>query len=261
MPGIAHENLKHCGTEILSLLRAAQWLYEGNPIELSATGSMLCTIRRKGKPDERLEPDESLHVTGASLPFLVVEIRHNQSRKDLRKKVHKYVQGSRGHLKIICILELERHNDGCQVFASVIKIEREDSPTEEKPTRYFMKPKTILYRVEVYPKRSSATFDIFFHEVLPKRLVCDPAMSTANVTISLGIFNAYAIRAVDNIQSQRLRTASPVDSDNDDISSPESGVGHISESESDNDDLIGDPTYEDDDSGPEPSCTIEDGYH
>lgn len=218
-------------------------------------------MRRNGKPDERLEPDESLHVTGAALPFLVIEIRHKQPRKDLKKKVHKYVQGGRGHIKIICTLELEHHNGGHQVFASIIKIRQDHSPTEEKPGRYFMKPQTILHRVEVYPKRSSSMFDIFFHEVLPKNEVCEPAISAAHVAISLGIFNAYAIRAVDNVLSQRLRTPSPPDADNEDISSPESGVESMSQSESDEDDLLGDPTYEDDGAGPEPSCAIEDGNH
>lgn len=46
MPGIAHETLKYCGTEILSLLRAAEWTHQGKLIELSATGTMCKYIRK-----------------------------------------------------------------------------------------------------------------------------------------------------------------------------------------------------------------------
>lgn len=256
MPSVGHEVLSDCAAEIHAELALAQWSHDGKKIKMLKSGSAVCTLRRPGKNDYKALPDQSIMVTGAVFPFLVVETGVRQpwgGSTGLRTKIHRWVQGGKGHLKIIVVLELRGTRPEFKVLASVYKVNKEAST--DVPGNWHLAKETLHDRTEIYPNKSTESFEISLADILPRDVHRGPLMYDQKIFIQLGSFFSRCFSVVHHLNSVQLEGGiSPTHSDQEDIPTPENSDEETIETESEEevDDWEGDPSFNDDDG--EPSC-------
>ena len=168
-----------------------------------------------------------------------------ETEKKLAYDGHQWCQGSRGHVKIICLIKLvwtDKKSNRFQVFVTIHKPQQVRTGTLENDGRFRVVPNCVLDRIEVYPRQPTETFDIFLKDVLPK--YTNPASNHSEhyVTIPLIIFHVKALQAYSVLKNAPPNEgSSPFNGDQEEVPSPESSADEmeteyeISEEEFDSD--------------------------
>lgn len=148
---------------------------------------------------------DSCHETvGAILPFLVVEVINTQSKKSIAKKIHRWVQGSRQGVKIIVVLHIEQPSTRFRVFADTIKPYVQQIPSQgSTASGYRVVTQYVIQKEEIYPTKSSRSFNVDLAEVLQE----EDLAANDSITIGLETFHQVARQADAHIHEQRERTA------------------------------------------------------
>ncbi|KAL8937484.1 MAG: hypothetical protein Q9216_004393, partial [Gyalolechia sp. 2 TL-2023] len=184
------------------------------------------TLVRKDNSTVNQEPDESLSVSGAEYPFLVVEVRDGQSIKELGQKVHRWIQWTKNKVKIVCVLEIEPEPENSyRVLASIIKARREPAVTPQKPNGFVIETEYVFDRVDISTDEPQGAFTISAKEVYPEEWTPDPAAIGNCLTVTLASFRSTALEAIVAKVEQRKRDLSqgvpgPYDSDQEGASTP-----------------------------------------
>ncbi|KAL8947965.1 MAG: hypothetical protein Q9222_005803 [Ikaeria aurantiellina] len=252
MPQSVHEIMKGVSTSIQATLRAKFWQYQGDFISIRDGGSPSCKLKfsKKAKTKTRtVQPDSCLCVTGAALPFLVVEVANTETPKSVARKKHNWMQGSKDHVKILIILRIEQHPTGLRVYADVMKPQQVPSPTPENPNSFRINGQYIVQREEVFPTMSQESFEIHLTEVMPKSWDRTLVDATQKVKIELNTFYWFGQEAAEVLAEEATQRArnSPVNPNQEPKSSPASSVEEISDDEDEEmeDDDENDPDYDD----------------
>lgn len=184
-----------------------------------------------------------------------------QTQKSLNEKIHHWLQGSKGHLKIICALQIEK-GQGYHVFISIIRPRVTLKLLEENPKNYLVEPHRILDRVEVFPTAAQASFDITIADMLPKGSVLDPSALDQRTTIKIRDFWRAACQAVNAaVEKERARSSSPYDTDQEAVSTPINSSPSEPQTASGDEPMYSeylDDPFESESSEDEPSFVIED---
>ncbi|KAL9609610.1 MAG: hypothetical protein Q9167_005634 [Letrouitia subvulpina] len=146
---------------------------------------MKCNLKFSGGRTKKVFPDESLYTDGATFPFLVLEAACSQTDKDMEKKVQHWTQGSKGHLRLICILKLRkiRESGNYQVLISIVMPEKVPDPTPEDPEHYHVEARYVLQDSEVYPTPSDDSFEVTLADVLPKKFRPEAGYQRARIPV------------------------------------------------------------------------------
>lgn len=190
-----------------------------NPIER--------TLVRHDNSTVTQEPDDSYSVTGERYPFVVIEVRDSQPKKDLKNKVHRWLYYSKNQVKIACVFVVEAGSvNEYQILASIIKAEKRPSPTPQRPNRYRIQPVVVFDRVDISSQEHPGTFTISAAEVYPEEWPLDPAAQNNYVTISLASLHITALVAIKEKLAQMKRDAEEggamYNSDQEGVSTPSS---------------------------------------
>ncbi|KAL9028494.1 MAG: hypothetical protein Q9196_003149 [Gyalolechia fulgens] len=228
MPKAGHEVAKGCGMVMYQRMTAAQWLYMGKPLSITPAGSTERTLVRPNNITVKQEPDDSYSVTGEKYPFLVLEVRDGQSKKDLKRKLHRWLNYTNNKVKIVCVFEVEPGSaGGYRILASVIKAKKRPAPTPQAPNRHRLERVFVHDRVDISSQEHPGTFTISAAEVYPEEWPLDPAAKDNYLTITLASLHAVALIAVNEKVAEVARDAkeggpSPYNSDQEAVSTPSS---------------------------------------
>ncbi|KAL9099656.1 MAG: hypothetical protein Q9163_004869 [Psora crenata] len=178
-------------------------------------------------------PDSSIRFprleAQVKYPFLVVEVAVTQAEDLLNAKIHRYIQGSKSHLKFLCIVRL-RYTEGDEttsVTLTVTKSYKYPVPTAEQPDAFQMRGQTILDKVEVFPRMPTQSFDIALSDTLPAAVTPDPAHSSQKAIIPLSLFYYRAQMAVAHFGASSSEASSTFDSDQQRIPTPPSSRSNL----------------------------------
>ncbi|KAL8655146.1 MAG: hypothetical protein Q9210_001056 [Variospora velana] len=233
MPNPIHELLKFVSNDVRKAVRAKQWKYQGDPINIKEGGSPSCKLKLSHKAQKQsciAQPDSCLIVKGAILPFLVVEVANTETELSIQKKIHRWLQGSRLHVKLIVILRVREPDTNLRVIADVIKQRVTPSPNPGgNPEKFVIEPNYLVKEAEIFPTKSKETFKVYLEDVLPKYWERGPATANKHAVISLGRFHDAAEQAALHIQEQAQQRAAaggsgPYHPNQEAISSPAGSV-------------------------------------
>lgn len=259
MPRPVHEILKGVDRLLLEILRAKDWSYDGNRLDIFDAGSPNFKLKF-GEASTMLScevsPDSCLQVDGAPLPFLVIEVAHWETDQHVADKITKWTQGSKKHVRIIiylCVRDAPGTQEGFRILATVVKPMVRSRPTPENPSNFVMEENFVVNLAEIWPTQSETSFRIYLDDVLPKYW---PRTSGARsfVTINLSVFYERAERAAKQVTKQAEQRASeggssPYDPNQEASPRPAPSVQAISDNGSEVDSKERDGDYEPDDSG------------
>lgn len=147
-----------------------------------------------------VEGDGSLTFSKHKFPFLVLEACDSQHNKKFEKKIGYWIKGSKGHLKLLCVLHKEGRPNGYRVLADVIRPGK-----VSVPGNYTSMHQYIHHMVEIYPRQPQESFAIFLDDVLPKHLERDSVSQAEYATVSLNIFHEAARDAADAADAAEAR--------------------------------------------------------
>ncbi|KAL8718402.1 MAG: hypothetical protein Q9225_004460 [Loekoesia sp. 1 TL-2023] len=202
MPNIPHECLAQSGPAIYNSLQAMNWKYLSNPImfEVHGAADKKSQVQMLPGGEKKFQqPDSSLVFPGATFPFFVLEVANTQSHQELRDKAHYWVQGSREHMKFLCLLQVihPKGQPGHRITATIIKPYRDPRPTPENPHNCRIEPEYVFDQKEVYPERPTGkSFRIFLKDTLPKNAKADPTIANEFIDISLDVFHLQSLQAL-----------------------------------------------------------------
>ncbi|KAI4251201.1 MAG: hypothetical protein LQ352_005004 [Teloschistes flavicans] len=273
LPNLPHELLAESGSDIAALLNKADWQKDGKKLIFLGTGSacdstrvpadisMLmagtaCKLKLSERRTKCYQPDSSLRFCKRdaankklSFPFLIIEAAVSQTQTKLARKIHHWIQGSRGHLAYLCVLQL-RESEGTTpttVTATVIQPYTVQAPTSTNPAEWLMDSRTIVPEVEVYPRIPPESFTISLGDTSPKDLNLDPGFADQYITVPFHIFHTKAEMAVAEFDATGSNATGPFDSNQQPVPTAptsESGID-VESSEDEPDDSEGDdPSYE-----------------
>lgn len=199
---------------------------------------------RKDNSREGIEPDDSLSLSKAEFPFLVLEVRDTETRKHLKEKVRSWIRYSKSMVKIVCTLEVEPLPGGSyQILASVLKGYRRHEPTPGRPHRFVQKKLWALRRIDISSAESQATFTIDRSQMRSKNALRSPTGDNS-VTISLRDWHPTALQAVEEKvalkQREKKEKANPSQFDEDQSSASSSSASSSGEKDDDTDDEYSD---------------------
>ncbi|KAL8707118.1 MAG: hypothetical protein Q9220_007795, partial [cf. Caloplaca sp. 1 TL-2023] len=214
-----------------------------------------CKLKLPGRRTKTYGPDSSIRFprkTGAKkklpFPFFILEAAVSQPEKKLATKVHRYVQGSRGYLKYLCLLRLYKSTSTkpTMVTVEVIQPYRVPTPTSANPTEWIMEQRNVVRETVIYPRKPTESFTISLDDTLPKGVISDSDTSGRQVTIPLQIFHARAEVAITEFDATASNASSSFNRDQRRVSTPpDSETELFAPSEDELDDSDGeDPTYE-----------------
>lgn len=170
-----------------------------------------CKLKLSDKAQKKsciARPDSCLIVNGATFPFLVVEVANTETETSIQKKIHRWLQGSRLHVKLIVILRVREPNTNLRVIADVIKQRVTPSPVPGgNPENFVIGPNYLVKEAEIYPTKSEETFEVYLEDVLPKYWERGPATANEKAVIRLGRFCSAAKQAALHIQKQAQHRA------------------------------------------------------
>ncbi|KAL8988635.1 MAG: hypothetical protein Q9177_002320 [Variospora cf. flavescens] len=269
MPNEVHERLKLVSDVIRKRLEKKDWESQGEPINIEEGGSPTCKLKLSHKAQKRsciARPDSCLIVNGATFPFLVVEVANTETETSIQKKIHRWLQGSRLHVKLIVILRVREPNTNLRVIADVIKQRVTPSPIPGgNPENFVIGPNYLVKEAEIYPTKSKETFEVYLEDVLPKYWERGPATANKKAVIRLGKFCSAAKQAALHIQKQAQHRAaaggsSPYHPNQEAISSPAGSVHGTSDDGNEADTEMADVDDGDGDFQPDDSESDDEPY-
>ncbi|KAL8959147.1 MAG: hypothetical protein Q9193_003937 [Seirophora villosa] len=202
MPNQGHEVAKGFGAVILAkLLQAGFKDDDGRLIRISHIARTKRVFVLKDPRRSRVIPHDSIAVTGAEYPFLVMEVRNIEPVASLENRVRAWLQWSRAMTKIICTFEIE--NDPLnryRILASVLRAVKTAEPTAEKPGRIVIREHWVCRRVDISSRPSPASFTISAAEV-QSLSGPPPEYATARdcVTVDLAAFYPHALNVIEDL--------------------------------------------------------------
>ncbi|KAL8691310.1 MAG: hypothetical protein Q9218_003439 [Villophora microphyllina] len=276
MPNAPHEILSESGSAIAVLLNNQDWRKDGKRLYYRGTGSAsksprahtdvavltagtACKWKLPGRRIKYYQPDSSLRfpIRKAAnkklpFPFLIVEVAVSQTDKKLATKIHRWIQGSRGHLKYLCVLRLwpSEGTTPTKVTATIIQPCIVLAPTPPNPAEWLMDSRHIVPEVEVYPRIPTESFTISSSDTWPKYLIPDPAFSSQQVTIPFEIFHIRGEAAAAEFDATASNASSSFHSNQRDVPTPPESEPNldVDSSGDEPDDSEGeDPLYEEGD--------------
>ncbi|KAL9006057.1 MAG: hypothetical protein Q9188_001184 [Gyalolechia gomerana] len=225
IPGQPHEILRGCSFGIRDILRKKKWTYHGEEIRIVETGAQRCKLKfsdSSKKESMEVEGDGSLTFSKHKFPFLVLEACDSQHNEKFEKKISYWIKGSKGHLKLLCVLHKEGRPNGYRVLADVIR------PAEVGVQGNYTSMRQYIHQmVEIYPRQPQESFDIFLDDVLPKQLERDSVSQAEYATVSLNIFHEAARDVADTAEARATTSgdSSPADPNQRDAPSTPSSSG------------------------------------
>ncbi|MCJ1468822.1 hypothetical protein MMC07_007452 [Pseudocyphellaria aurata] len=131
-----------------------------------------------------VSPSAALTAPGLKFPFFVLEVATMQTRKDVLEKVHLYLNGCRGSLKTLAVLELERTTaKGYRVLLSVWRINKNHDRTTHSSPAGRMTKKLLCNAVEVYPQRSKGCIRIWMKDILTTEEALDADNESVDIEL------------------------------------------------------------------------------
>lgn len=203
----------------------------------------------------KLQPDGSLVAGDAKFPFLILEVANSQTKKAVDKKIWYWVQGSKQHVKILCVFDIVAGPTGHQVFVDIVKPKAIPSPGPGDTTNFRVEAEYIVKREEIFPNVTKKYFSIYFTEVIPNHWADDPTASVKRAIVRLSAFAHSAKQAAQTADIKAREQAAPGNSspfnpEQEALSSPVSSIQWEPEDETVADSLPeeDDSTYEEDSS-------------
>lgn len=152
-----------------------------------------------------------------------MEVGDSQTTKSLNRKVHRWLQGSKLHLKVIIMLRVEKKQnpDSIKIYLDVIKPRLVNAPVSGSPEAYRVERDYVLQNVEIYPDKPHSNFAIHYADVLPRDGPRPSPQASLSATIDLALFREKAQQAITNLNAQTGDdSSSGYDTDQDPTPSP-----------------------------------------
>ncbi|KAL8941638.1 MAG: hypothetical protein Q9211_001733 [Gyalolechia sp. 1 TL-2023] len=186
----------------------------------------VCKLKLPNHRRLKQEPDYSIGFPNTKFPFFILEAAVSQRDQPLDLKAHRWVQGNRGHMRVLCLLKMratDENETGYKVTCTIIKPYRSPRPTAQHPNGYVVLSHKEIDDQEIWPATPDGlSFTIRLSDVLPKGHPQDTNFVDQSISIPLTLFSPYARLAINSVDKDDLYSSS--DSDQQYVSSPETAT-------------------------------------
>ncbi|KAL9593368.1 MAG: hypothetical protein Q9219_007584 [cf. Caloplaca sp. 3 TL-2023] len=159
-----------------------------------------CKLKFPDQTKTVRQPDSSVMVSGALLPFLVIEVAYTETDESIEGKIYDWTQGSKNHVRIIIVLRIRNLASNPHVLVDIIQPVKIANPTNSDPANFRVELQYAKSGIEVYPVQSQETFQIGLDQVMPRDYIRSTATASQSVTIKLSHFHRAAMSAVKHFQ-------------------------------------------------------------
>ncbi len=197
-----------------------------------------CKLKLNNNLKKAVSPDAVLFSHDQKFPFFVLEVAVKRTREELLSKAQLYLRGTRGHLKILAMLELRRSSaNKYRALVTIWRLERNPTPTLENPS--YMIGDVLFDAVEVYPRRTQGNIRIMKRDVRPMEKIDEAAND--HVDISLNTLSTLAQAATllqekDDLKAAAKGSGGWSEEGDDPVFIQEADVRYLEEDDSDGED-------------------------
>ncbi|KAL9024793.1 MAG: hypothetical protein Q9196_006254, partial [Gyalolechia fulgens] len=221
-----HEVLKeYVGQIVLPQLHAKEWILNDEPVQYYNTHNTTCKLKYGNKATRlvrNLDPDGSIRVRQARLPFFILDLCHSQRAAKIRQKMKYWVQGCNLHITVLVVVHIRNESNQIKVYMDVIKPQKKPDTSSQNPNGFIVECSYIISHEEIFPAVSQLAFDIDKKDVFPKGWPGSAAFWDDKVTFRLASFRSLAKDAVDLIHDEAAGRSSPIDPNQTSLLSPTS---------------------------------------
>lgn len=119
-----------------------------------------------------MSPDAVLFCKDQKFPFFVLEIAVTRTREELLSKAKLYLHGTKGYLKILCMLELQRSSaNRYRVLVTIWRLRKSANLSLHNMNHTIVD--VLFDAVEIYPRRTTGFLRITRRDVRPKDSIAE----------------------------------------------------------------------------------------
>lgn len=131
-----------------------------------------CKLKFVNKKKKTVSPDAVLFCKDHKFPFFVLEIAVTRTREELLSKAELYLHGTNGHLKILCMLELQRSSaNRYRVLVTIWRLRKSTSLSVHNMNHMIVD--VLFDAMEVYPRKTNVCLRITRRDVRPKDSIAE----------------------------------------------------------------------------------------
>ncbi|KAI4168056.1 MAG: hypothetical protein LQ343_006689 [Gyalolechia ehrenbergii] len=132
--------------------------------------------------------------------FAVQETAYTKKARDVETKIHRWTQGSRHQVRLICALQIQIEKPGTshRELASIIRPRKQGGPDN-----YTIVDNWVIDHEEIYPQLSGAKFNITRADVLPPDAEEDGTVPANYAAFSLLKWYSIAKSAVEWLEKYK----------------------------------------------------------
>lgn len=131
-----------------------------------------CKLKFVNKKKKTVSPDAVLFCKDQKFPFFVLEIAVTRTREELLSKAELYLHGTKGYLKILCMLELQRSSaNRYRVLVTIWRLRKSANLPLHNMNHTIVD--VLFDAVEVYPRKTNGYLRITRRDVRPKDSIAE----------------------------------------------------------------------------------------
>ena len=131
-----------------------------------------CKLKFVNKKKKTVSPDAVLFCKDQKFPFFLLEIAVTRTREELLSRAELYLHGTKGHLKILCMLELQRSSaNRYRVLITIWRLRKSAKLSLHNTNHTILD--VLFDAMEVYPRKVKGCLRITRRDVRPKDSIAD----------------------------------------------------------------------------------------
>lgn len=141
-------------------------------VVLTFSSILECKLKFINKKKKTVSPDAVLFCKDQKFPFFVLEIAVTRTRQELLSKAELYLHGTKGYLKILCMLELQRSSaNRYRVLVTIWRLRKSANLSLHNMNHTIVD--VLFDAVEIYPRKPTGCLRITRRDVRPKDSIAE----------------------------------------------------------------------------------------
>lgn len=141
-------------------------------VVLTFSSILECKLKFINKKKKTVSPDAVLFCKDQKFPFFVLEIAVTRTRQELLSKAKLYLHGTKGYLKILCMLELQRSSaNRYRVLVTIWRLRKSANFSLQNMNHTIVD--VLFDAVEIYPRKTTGCLRITRRDVRPKDSIAE----------------------------------------------------------------------------------------
>lgn len=141
-------------------------------VVLTFSSILECKLKFLNKKKKTVSPDAVLYCKDQKFPFFVLEIAVTRTREELLRKAKLYLHGTKGHLKILCMLELQRSSaNRYRVLVTIWRLRKSSNLSLHNMNHTIVD--VLFDAMEIYPRKTNGCLRITRRDVRPKDAIAE----------------------------------------------------------------------------------------